>query len=97
MNDTTTDRIEYERLVELAGERHIKCAEARGLDTRRGVRFTKDGQEWIVLDSDLSFREKTRAVGFLLEATPADAAVKAGLFNDPAEARSAGIVHTLCC
>jgi len=97
MRETDVDRTEYEKLIKLAEDRNIKCAEARGLDTRRGVRFSRDGQDWIVLDSDLSVKEKTRAVGFLLQNEPADAAVRAGLYEDRSEARSAGIVHTLCC
>ncbi len=97
MEKVTVESNDYDRLVGLAESRGFRCVEARGLDTRRGLRFSRDGQEWIVIDPELSVQEKARAVGFLLENTPADAAVRAGLYKDPAEASSAGIVHTLCC
>ena len=70
--------------------------EARGLDTRKGVRFTKDGSEWIAVDSELSVGEKIRTLGYLLENEPATIAEKVG-FKEATRAGSLTPVLTLCC
>ena len=71
--------IDYATLRDLARSRNIRFVEARGLDTRRGIRFTKDGSEWIAVDPDLPVNEKIRTLGFLLENEPAVMAEKVGL------------------
>ncbi len=97
MTETNQDRELYDGLIALAESRGIRCVEAHGLDTRRGVRFSRDGQDWIVFDKDLTAHEKARVIGFLLEHPPEDAAMDAGFFGNPSEARSHELVQTLCC
>ena len=70
------NRLDYATLCDLARSRYVKYVEAGGLDTRKGVRFTKDGVDWIAVDSDLPVNEKIRALGFLLENEPASIAAK---------------------
>ena len=71
--------LDYTALRDLARSRNIKFIEARGLDTRKGVRFSKDGSDWIAVDSDLSVSEKIRTLGYLLENEPATVAEKVGI------------------
>ena len=88
--------LDYPTLCDLARSRNIKYVEARGLDTRKGVRFTKDGSEWIAVDSDLPIGEKIRTLGFLLENEPVEMAERVG-FRGVAESHSLSPVLTLCC
>jgi len=88
--------LDYQTLCDLARSRNIRYVEARGLDTRKGIRFTKDGSDWIAVDSELPVNEKIRALGYLLENEPAAIAANAGLKGE-AEASSLAPVLTLCC
>ena len=88
--------LDYQALCDLARSRNIRYVEARGLDTRKGVRFSKDGSDWIAVDSDLPVKEKIRTLGYLLENEPATIAAKVG-FEKSIEASSLSPVLTLCC
>ncbi len=88
--------LDYPALCDLARSRNIRYVEARGLDTRKGVRFRKDGSDWIAVDSDLPVEEKIRALAYLLENEPAAIAAKAGI-NMGAGISSMMPVLTLCC
>ena len=37
--------LDYPTLVDLARSRYVRFMEVRGLDTRKGVRFRKDGSD----------------------------------------------------
>ncbi len=87
--------LDYPALCDLARSRNIRYVEARGLDTRKGVRFTKDGSDWIAVDSELSVKEKIRALGYLLENEPAAMAEKVGFGKE--STGSLTPVLTLCC
>lgn len=97
MAKSTLHRMDFRTLMDLARSKNIKVVEARGLDTRRGVRFHKDGSEWIAMDSDLSMTEKIRTLGFLLGKEPAEAASEMGFRTDSAGGNSMTHVLTLCC
>ncbi len=97
MEESTLHRMDFATLMDLARSKHIKVVEARGLDTRRGVRFQKDGSEWIAVDSDLSVSEKIRTLGFLLGKEPGEAARDMGFKTDFAGSNSMTHVLTLCC
>ncbi len=88
--------LDYTTLRDLARSRNIKYVEAKGLDTRKGVRFTKDGSEWIAVDSDLPVNEKIRTLGYLLENEPSSVAARVGLAGKT-ETGSLSPVLTLCC
>ena len=51
--------LDYSALCELALSRNIKYVEAKGLDTRKGVRFSKNGSDWIAVDSDLPITDRS--------------------------------------
>ncbi|MGC9194415.1 MAG: hypothetical protein ACP5IL_03050 [Syntrophobacteraceae bacterium] len=89
-------RLDYTTLQDLARSRNVTCIEARGLDLRKGVRFTRDGHDWIAVDSDLPVGEKIRALGFLLENEPAAVAEAVG-FKSKIEGTSLIPVLTMCC
>jgi len=88
--------LDYTALCDLARSRNIRYVETRGLDTRKGVRFSKDGSDWIAVDSDLPVKEKIRTLGYLLENEPETIAAKVGL-DKVAEANSLSPVLSLCC
>lgn len=88
--------IEYAGLCELARSRKIRYVEARGLDTRKGVRFWKDGSDWIAVDSELPASEKIRTLGYLLENEPAAIAAKVGIKMQGATSTLRPVL-TLCC
>ena len=96
MEKQKASRLDYTTLRDLARSRNIQYVEARGLDLRKGVRFTKDGQDWIAVDSDLPVNEKIRALGFLLEHAPSAAAEAVGL-KGRLEKSSLTPVLTMCC
>jgi hypothetical protein len=89
--------LDYQTLTDLARSRNIHCLEAHGLDMRKGVRFHKEGREWIAVDFDLPVSEKIRTVGFLLENDPASALAKSGIKGDSVKSNSMTPVLTLCC
>lgn len=91
-----TNRLDYQGLCDLARSRNIRYVEARGLDTRKGIRFRKDGSDWIAVDSDLPVHEKVRALGYLLGNEPAAFAGKIGLQMGHRESLPAPVL-TLCC
>ena len=90
------NRLDYTKLRDLARSRNIMYVEARGLDLRKGVRFTKDGREWIAVDSELPENEKIRALGYLLENEPEELAEALGFESRP-EGSSLTPVLTMCC
>ena len=96
MEKSRIHQADYRSLIDLARSRNIKVVEARGLDMRKGIRFQKNGSEWIALDSDLPSNEKIRTLGFLLENERADVAAKVGIKSRFAEG-GASPVLTLCC
>lgn len=96
MEKQKASMLDYPTLCDLARSRNIRFVEAKGLDTRKGVRFTKDGSEWIAVDSDLPVKEKIRTLGYLLENEPATVAAKLG-FKTETGANSLRPVLTLCC
>jgi len=59
-----------QEFLELAGSKNIRVIEAEGLGEKSGLRYKKNGVEWIVLNSSMSENEKMRAMGFLLEENP---------------------------
>jgi hypothetical protein len=89
--------IDYPTLIDLARSQCIKFVEARGLDTRKGIRFRQGECEWIAVDSDLPVSEKIRTLGYLLENKPASVAAKAGIRGDFSKSGSTSHVLTLCC
>ena len=97
MEKSGLHRMDYPTLIDLARSQNIKYVEARGLDTRRGVRFHKNGSEWIAVDSDLRVNEKIRTLGFLLENEPAEVAKEMGFKTDFDESNPMTHVLTLCC
>ncbi len=97
MKRASLHRTDYTTLLDLARTANIKVVEVKGLDTRNGVRFHKDGLDWIAVNSDLPIEEKTRVVGFLMEKNAGDVARDLGgswraRCND-----GDGCVLTLCC
>lgn len=70
MESETRNPLSLRELSELAGSRNIRVIEAEGLGKKSGLRYQKNGVEWIVLNSAMSENEKTRALGFLLEENP---------------------------
>ncbi len=70
MNDETKAPVTLQGLIELAASRSIRVIEAEGLGQKSGLRYQKNGVEWIVLNSSMSDNEKRRAMGFLLEENP---------------------------
>ncbi len=63
-------KLDYDGLLELARIRRVRVIETTGLEKSSGVSFNKWNREWIAIDSSLPTREKTRALGFLLENYP---------------------------
>lgn len=96
MEKQKASRLDYTTLRDLARSRNIIYLEARGLDARKGVRFTKGGREWIAVDSELPVNEKIRALGYLLENEPASVAETVGL-KSKLEGSSLTPVLTMCC
>ncbi|GLI35394.1 MAG: hypothetical protein GX433_10910 [Deltaproteobacteria bacterium] len=92
-----TSTLDYTTLRELAQSRNVKYVEARGLDMRKGVRFHKDGSDWIAVDAGLPVEEKIRTLGYLLENEPASMAARIGMKGDFSETSSLTPVLTLCC
>ncbi|MCU0572970.1 MAG: hypothetical protein MUC41_08260 [Syntrophobacteraceae bacterium] len=70
MMNETTNPMTLRELCELAGSRNIRVIEAEGLGEKSGLRYQKNGVEWIVLNSYMSENEKIRAMGFLMEENP---------------------------
>ena len=89
--------LDYPTLIDLARSRGIRFVEARGLDTRKGVRFHRDGSDWVAVDSDLPINEKIRTLGYLLENEPIEVASRIGIKGDFAETNSLSPVLTMCC
>ena len=97
MEKAKLQRMDYRTLMDLALSRNVRVLEAKGLDMRKGIRFHKDGTDWIAVDMDLPVNEKTRALGFLLNEDSrftADAMEKMGEFG---KAVPMTPVLTLCC
>jgi hypothetical protein len=70
MEHETRNPMSLKDLFELASSRNIRVIEAEGLGQKSGLRYQKNGVEWIVLNVSMSETEKTRAMGFLLEENP---------------------------
>jgi hypothetical protein len=92
-----TSFIDYPTLIDLARSRNIKFVEARGLDTRKGIRFGRNGSQWIAVDADLPLKEKVRTLGYLLENEPAKVAARIGMKVGFSGTSSMSPVLTLCC
>lgn len=97
METSSLHRMDYRTLVDLARTHAIQVVEARGLDTRNGVRFFKNGREWIALNEDLPIEEKTRALGYLLYHSPGTVAERMGMPAGFSGGDSQSYVLTLCC
>lgn len=70
MINETRNPMNLQEFLELAGSKNIRVIEAEGLGEKSGLRYQKNGVEWIVLNSSMSENEKMRAMGFLLEENP---------------------------
>lgn len=70
MVNDTTNPVTLQQLFELAGSKNIRVVEAEGLGEKSGLRYQKNGVEWIVLNAAMSESEKIRAMGFLMEENP---------------------------
>jgi hypothetical protein len=70
MINETRNPMNLQEFLELAGSKNIRVIEAEGLGEKSGLRYKKNGVEWIVLNSSMSENEKMRAMGFLLEENP---------------------------
>jgi len=70
MVNETTNPMTLRQLFELAGSKNIRVIEADGLGRKSGLRYQKNGVEWIVLNASMSENEKIRAMGFLMEENP---------------------------
>lgn len=89
--------LDYVTLQDLARSLNIRYVEAHGLDMRRGIRFKKDGTDWIAVDSSLPVVEKIRTLGYLLNNDPAGMAGKVGIKGDFSGSSPSTPVLTLCC
>jgi len=89
-------QLDYQSLRELAESRGIRFVEAQGLDMRKGVRFNKNGDDWIAVDSDLPEKEKIRALGFLLEKEPKSIASKSGILRGTDLASKTPVLTLYC-
>jgi hypothetical protein len=97
MKRASLQRTDYTTLLDLARTANFKVVEARGLDTRNGIRFHRNGLDWIAINSDLSIREKTRVLGFLMGRSASDVAGNFGKSWGFACSTGTGCVLTLCC
>jgi hypothetical protein len=70
MMNETRNPMNLQELFELAASRNIRAIEAEGLGEKSGLRYQKNGVEWIVLNSSMSDTEKIRAMGSLLGENP---------------------------
>lgn len=70
MVNETNNSMTLQDFFDLARSKDIRVIEAEGLGQKSGLRYQKNGVEWIVLNSSLSEEEKIRAMGFLLEENP---------------------------
>ena len=70
MVNETRNPMSLQEFFELAKSKNIQVIEAEGLGEKSGLRYQKNGVEWIVLNSSMSENEKMRAMGFLLEENP---------------------------
>ncbi len=62
--------LDYEELIQMAKDSGITVVEAAGQFDADGLRFQRDGKEYIAIDQSLSLSGKTRALGFLLNKQP---------------------------
>ncbi len=58
---------DYRRLVDYAKLRGMKVVEGSGPDLKDGVRLSRAGEDWIVINYNLSELEKTKTLRFLLD------------------------------
>ncbi|MCU0587571.1 MAG: hypothetical protein MUF52_05380 [Syntrophobacteraceae bacterium] len=97
MENASLQRTDYTTLLDLARASNLKVVEARGLDTRNGIRFNRNGVDWIALNADLPIHEKTRALGHLMKNSARDFAEDLGHGWRLACSKADGCVRTLCC
>lgn len=97
MERLSLQRIDYTTMLDLARAANFQVVEARGLDTRKGIRFRKGGMDWIALDSDLPVHEKMRTLGHLMDHRMEDVASRFGKSWGSMCDGSSSCVFTLCC
>lgn len=97
MERWSLQRMDYTTMMDLARAANFKVVEARGLDSRKGIRFRRGGMDWIALDMDLPVHEKMRALGHLMDRKTEDVASRFGRPWDSLCAGSSSCVFTLCC
>ncbi len=97
MERASLQRIDYTTLRDLARAAHLKVVEAKGLDTRNGIRFQRDGIDWIAVNADLPIQEKTRVLGDLMNRSASDFAASLGGSWPTECSRGGDCVLTLCC
>jgi hypothetical protein len=97
MERASLQRTDYRTLQDLARSANFKVVEAKGLDNRNGVRFHKEGVEWIAVNSDLPAREKVRVLGYLMLNGPGDIAAKLGRSWSSTCNEGFSCALTLCC
>lgn len=96
-NKHKASQLDYLTLCDLARSRGIRYVEADGLDMRKGMRFWKDGTDWIAVDSSLPVQEKVRALGYLLENEPASVASQVRMTSMLSSSDTMAPVLSLCC
>lgn len=70
MENETNKTMTLQDFFDLASSKNIRVIEAQGLGQKSGLRYQKNGVEWLVLNSSMTEGEKIRAMGFLLEDNP---------------------------
>ena len=97
MERASLQRIDYTTLQDLARAANLKIVEAKGLDTRNGIRFQRNGIDWIAVNADLPIRDKTRVLGDLMNRSASDFAASLGGSWPITCSRGGGCLLTLCC
>ena len=91
MVNETRNPMNLQEFFELARSRNIRVIEAEGLGKKSGLRYRKNGVEWIVLNSSMSDNEKIRTMGSLLEENP-----KVKELDTAKIARQLGLISLQC-
>jgi hypothetical protein len=91
MENETRNPMNLQEFFELARSKNIRVIEAEGLGEKSGLRYQKNGVEWIVLNSSMSENEKMRTMGSLLEDNPRFTELDTGKI-----ARQLGLISLQC-
>lgn len=83
MPENKQSAIDYEGLIELAKSREITVVEMEDLEGKCGIRFQKNGKNWIAISAGQPVSEKIRALGFLLENYPGWTGSEAAFPGEP--------------